>query len=89
MPNSPAHTDLRRIARVTPRTLVGPRSLRLLRVLSGLQALGPSSDVEVLPLGPGASVRVQRPSPQDGDTAALLWIHGGGYVMGRGAQDEK
>ncbi|MEB3032432.1 alpha/beta hydrolase [[Mycobacterium] nativiensis] len=88
MPNSPFHTDLRRIARVTPRSLVRPRSLRLLRTLTGLQTLGRTSDVEVLPLGPGASVRVQRPDAVSGQTAALLWIHGGGYVLGRAAQDD-
>lgn len=73
---------------MAPRSLVGPRSLRLIRALTGLQTLGPSSDAEVLALGPGASVRVQRPDSQDGATAALLWIHGGGYVLGRGAQDD-
>lgn len=88
MPNSPFHPDLRRIARLAPRSLVGPRSLRLLRRLTGLQTWGSPAGVEVLALGPGASVRVQRPDSVTGPTAALLWIHGGGYVLGRGAQDD-
>lgn len=88
MPNSPFHPDLRRIARLAPRSLVGPRSLPLLRRLTGLQTWGSPSGVEVLALGPGASVRVQRPDSVSGPTAALLWIHGGGYVLGRGAQDD-
>ena len=45
-------------------------------------------DVEVV-RGPGWSVRVHRP---DGLAAApvpaLLWIHGGGYVIGTAAQDD-
>lgn len=42
----------------------------------------------MLPLGPGASVRVQRPGSASGPGPALLWIHGGGYVIGNAAQDD-
>ncbi|MEB3063966.1 alpha/beta hydrolase [[Mycobacterium] zoologicum] len=88
MPTSAFHPDLRRIARFTPRSVVGPRSLRLLRMLSRLQPSPRSVDVEVLPLGPGANVRVQRPRSASGPGPALLWIHGGGYVIGRATQDD-
>jgi acetyl esterase/lipase len=80
------HTDLRRVARVLPRTLVLPKSLRLLRALESLQ---PSAKyVDVLTLPSGREVRLHRPSgrgsPDQGAPGpAMLWIHGGGYVIGR------
>lgn len=44
--------------------------------------------VETVDLG-GAGARVHRPStPQIDPLPALLWIHGGGYVMGTAAQDD-
>jgi len=35
-----------------------------------------------------ASVRVQQPALGDEPRAALLWVHGGGYVLGRAAQED-
>ena len=40
------------------------------------------SDVEVITLSSGASVRLFRPVGVTEPTPALLWIHGGGYVIG-------
>lgn len=37
-------------------------------------------------VGADASLRVFRPAPPTG--AALLWIHGGGFLIGTGAQDD-
>ena len=49
---------------------------------------GRRHDVEVV-RGPGWSVRVHRPDgPATGPLPALLWIHGGGYVIGSAAQDD-
>src|SRR5256885_15561270 len=36
VPNDDVHPDLRRIARVAPRHLIGPRSLPIMRALDGL-----------------------------------------------------
>src|SRR4051794_2470453 len=36
----------------------------------------------------GAGVRVHMPDKRRGD-GALLWIHGGGYVIGRASQDDR
>jgi acetyl esterase/lipase len=44
--------------------------------------------VEVLILGSGVGVRLHRPVGVSQPTAALLWIHGGGYVLGSARQDE-
>jgi acetyl esterase/lipase len=79
---------LRRIARFTPRQLVGPRSLPLIRALSGLRQPGKDSNVEVITLASGAGVRLFRPVGGSEPGPALLWIHGGGYVIGTAAQDD-
>ncbi|OMC09002.1 alpha/beta hydrolase [Mycobacterium sp. SP-6446] len=93
MPNTDVHPDLRRIARLTPRHLVGPRTLPVVRTLDRLQGrLGrPSAppDVEVVALGPGVGVRLFRPTGVTQPTPALLWIHGGGYVIGSAQQDDQ
>lgn len=81
------HPDLRRIARFLPRTFVTPRTLRTVRALQPLTLRG-AKDVEVLTLTSGKRVRLHRPLPADGPAPALLWIHGGGYVMGIPKQDD-
>ncbi len=40
-------------------------------------------------LGSGAAVRLFRPADISGPTPALLWIHGGGYVIGTAQQDDQ
>jgi acetyl esterase/lipase len=89
MPNSTFHPDLRRIAAVLPRGLVGPRRLAVLRALQRLgQPNRVRQGIEVVPVGP-ISLRLHRPSPAPASPApAILWIHGGGYVMGNAAQDD-
>jgi len=88
MPGTEFHPDLRRVARLAPRTLVGPRSLRLIRALSQAIQRGSSRGVEVLTLSSGVGVRLHRPVGADQLGAALLWIHGGGYVIGTAQQDD-
>ena len=88
--SSQFHPDLRRAARFLPRGGIGPRTLPPLRALAGLQGRRTPPGVEVLPLPAGAGIRVFR--PRNGATdpgAALLWIHGGGYVLGTAAQDDR
>lgn len=89
MPNNDVHPDLRRIARFTPRRLVGPRTLPLVRALAALQGRRTPSDVEVITLGSGAGVRLFRPVGVPEPAPALLWMHGGGYVMGTAQQDDR
>ena len=77
MPNDDVHPDLRRIARFAPRQLVGPRSLRVIRALSGLIQRRSASDVEAITLKSGIGVRLFRPvGVAQEPTPALLWIHG-------------
>ncbi|OBF23032.1 hypothetical protein A5725_09915 [Mycobacterium kubicae] len=88
MPDDEVHPDLRRIARLAPRRLVGPRTLPLVRAFSGLLARRTPSDVEVLTLPSGVGVRLFRPDGVTEPAPALLWIHGGGYVLGRSPGDD-
>jgi acetyl esterase/lipase len=88
MPSTDFHPDLRRIARVTPRGLVGPRTLRLIRALATLQGENVHDDIEVLTLDSGSGVRLHRPIGISEPAPALLWIHGGGYVLGTAQQDD-
>jgi acetyl esterase/lipase len=82
------HPDLRRIARIAPRTLVGPRTLPLLRALMKLQSRRTPRDIEVVTLSSGTHIRLFRPAGSTDVAPALLWIHGGGYVMGAAQHDD-
>jgi acetyl esterase/lipase len=89
MPSTDFHPNLRRFARFAPRSPVGPRSLRLIRALSGLQRSKGHDGVEVLILGSGVGVRLHRPIGVSQPAPALLWLHGGGYVLGSARQDDR
>jgi acetyl esterase/lipase len=81
------HPDLRRLARFAPRTLVSPRMLPLLRAMTALQP-GKVKDTEVLTLTSGAGIRLFKPDNLADPSPALLWIHGGGYVIGQAKMDD-
>jgi acetyl esterase/lipase len=89
MPTTDFHPELRRVARLAPRSMVGPRTLRLIRALSPpIRRRRGSDDVEALILSSGVGVRLHRPVDVSQPTAAMLWIHGGGYVIGNAEQDD-
>ena len=83
------HPELRRIARLLPRDLVSRRNLPLFRLLMSLHLPGRHDDVEVLTLSTGAGVRLHRPLEPAATSGALLWIHGGGYLLGSARQDDQ
>src|SRR3569833_1081913 len=83
------HPDLRRIARVLPSGPYTRRTLPVISALTRLQALRFSKYVEVAALPSGIDVRLHRPQNTDIAGGALLWIHGGGYVIGSAAQDDR
>lgn len=87
---STVHPDLQRVAPFLPRRVVGPRSRPVVRVLDRLAARRPAPrDVEVHRVG-AVEVRLHRPRPTGpGALPAVLWIHGGGYVIGSAAQDDR
>jgi acetyl esterase/lipase len=80
------HPDLRGVSRFLPRAGISPATLRTVRTLTALLARRPAKGVEVETVG-SASVRLYRP-PSAEPLPALLWIHGGGYVIGTAAQDD-
>lgn len=81
------HPELRKAARFTPRKLITPLTLPVIRRLTALQRAR-TDNVEVLTLESGIGIRLYRPAGADAATPALLWIHGGGYVIGTAAQDD-
>jgi acetyl esterase/lipase len=90
MPNGQRfHPDLRVIAHLLPGGAFNRRTLPVMRALTRLQARRSPKDVEVARLPSGISVRLHRPPHPDSAGGALLWIHGGGYVIGSAAQDDR
>ena len=66
------------------------RHLRLMRAGMALAGrMAALRDVEVVPVSATASVRVHRPSGLSEGPPALLWIHGGGYVTGSAAMNDR
>ncbi len=66
------------------------RHLRLMR--AGMALAGrivALRDAEVVPVSATASVRVHRPRGLSERPPALLWIHGGGYVAGSAAMNDR
>jgi acetyl esterase/lipase len=85
------HPDLALVARLVPRFSFGPRLSKLARRLAP-RARAPRSTPGVtasLREIPGASTaRVFVPEGAAGPMPAMLWIHGGGFIMGSPAQDD-
>lgn len=82
------HPELRRSARFLPKQMITPLTLPFIRAASRLMWRNAPEDVEVLTLPSGVGVRLYRPEGASGRSPALLWIHGGGYVIGDAAQDD-
>ena len=87
MAPSPFHPELRTIARVLPKGIGSPRVVKVARILGRLTSRR-SGGAEVVSVG-AIEVRVHRPSTTAvGPRPALLWIHGGGFVLGTAAQED-
>lgn len=84
------HPELRSVVKLVPRVSVGPVTASFARTLTGLMR----------PKKPPAGVTVERhvvkdvpvwlyrPANVSAPTPVLLWIHGGGFVLGSALQDE-
>lgn len=88
------HPELR-WGRFLPNVAIGPRLSAFARSFIRRGPIPRLDDVIVedvdLPAydgSPAVSVRVYRPTSASAPTPALLWTHGGGYVMGSPEQDE-
>ncbi|UDY25357.1 alpha/beta hydrolase [Nocardioides sp. Kera G14] len=81
--------ELRSIARFLPLGLGLQRGLRLPRAASRVVAvIGAVRGVETAEVIPGVTVRVHRPTAS-GPAPTVLWLHGGGTIVGSAAQDDK
>jgi acetyl esterase/lipase len=82
------HPELRRAAKLIPKQIITPITLPMFRMSTRMLWRRVPKDVEVLTLSSGVDVRLFRPSRISGAGPALLWIHGGGYVIGHAGQDD-
>lgn len=83
------HPELRTAARRLPRAAIRPGVLPVVRRLERLQKYRRAPEVEVLTTSDGIGIRLHRPLGVTEPGPALLWIHGGGYVIGSAAQDDR
>lgn len=91
MPSIEFHPELRRSARLLPKQVITPLTVPFVRAAGRLLWRNDPDDPdapEVLTLPSGVGVRLHRPADAPGRGPALLWIHGGGYVVGDAAQDD-
>lgn len=78
-----------RAARFLPRTIITARTLPTLRLLTKLTGRARRPDAQVVSVDTDVSVHIFRPASARPRTPALLWIHGGGMVLGDAAQDSR
>ena len=88
VPRIPFHPELSRLGRALPKTVITPFSLKFVRKFSRLPHRRPPKDVEVVTLDSGVRVWVYR-AKGTGTGPGLLWIHGGGYLIGSPGQDDE
>jgi acetyl esterase/lipase len=89
-PPEPFHPDLR-AARWLPLVSAGPRTMWMFHV--GWPRIGNDPELGVATVhfaGPAGVMpyRVFRPAPVGASAPALLWIHGGGLILGTPEQDD-
>ena len=89
---SPKGVDpgLRKVARLLPRGYALHRGYRVQRALMHLMgSAGRLRNIPVATVNQHVIVRQHRPAGLPDRAPALLWLHGGGTLMGNAAQDDK
>jgi acetyl esterase/lipase len=89
--------ELRLYAQFTPKITYNHRNVRLFhRFLGAIRVSKPPRDVLIhevwIPRYEGQAklrLRVYQPKSITSPAAAMLWLHGGGYIMGKPEQDDK
>lgn len=89
VPDIDFHPELRKVARYMPKQAVTPVTLPIMRMATRLLGRKTPADIEQLTLKSGVTVRLFRPTGVAVPAPALLWIHGGGYIIGTAAQDDE
>lgn len=82
------HPDLRR-ARLLPRSIVHPRTLGLIRRLTDRSGSAQPVGGTLERVDDVVTIRVFRPASASQPGPALLFIHGGGYVIGNAAMGDR
>lgn len=93
---SKIHPDLQPIARVSPRFLFSVKNLWLIKtVIHWTPAPKTPGDIHIenrsilgLYGNTGIRLRIYRPKTRSAPTPGLIWLHGGGYVMGKPEMDD-
>ncbi len=80
------HPDLRAGSRLLPRAAVSPRLVPWIR--KAIARLPVSPDFVETQVSDTAAIRVYRPAHAPTPSPALLYIHGGGLLIGSPVQDE-
>jgi len=81
------HPDLRRARRQPRGVPVGPLGYRVMQALSGISSRKPPHGGSIERVGDHVTVRLFEPREATG--AAVLWIHGGGYVIGSATMSDE
>ena len=95
-PFSKVHPELQQVAKKSPKFLLSRRNLWFINLLVRLMVLAkPLEDIRVENIFIPAQgrqnklrLRIYKPKSVDAPTPALLWFHGGGYVLGKPEQDD-
>ncbi|MEU4314380.1 alpha/beta hydrolase [Nocardia sp. NPDC024068] len=82
------HPELRR-ARFLPRTVVNRRTLGLIRRVTARAARAQPAGGTIERVDDRVTVRVFRPAGAAGRVPGLLFVHGGGYVIGNAAMGDR
>lgn len=81
---------LRKVARFLPRGYALHRGLKVQRAIMNMFGnTGRLGDVPEATVDEHVRVRLHRPDGPRQPAPALLWVHGGGTIMGHAAQDDK
>ena len=97
IPSSEIHPELQPFARLSPKFSFSQKNLWFMNLLMHLMpAPKPAKDIRIENLfipGPGERTRIRlriyAPKPAAGAAPVLLWLHGGGYVMGKPEMDDR
>lgn len=85
------HPDLALVARILPRFGIGPRFMKLTRRFlreAGAPRSTPGVNASLRELPGGRTARVFVPTGATRPMPAMLWVHGGGFIIGSPAQDD-
>ena len=92
------HPELRRAARWIPRISFGPKLVWLVNAMLRRRGISPPPEAEGVvirdvvvpgpPDNPQVRVRVYSPAHPADAGPALLWVHGGGFIIGTPEQDQ-